>query len=73
MTGSLLHAAGLSELVAHDLADYDRRVRALVAAPQRLAAMRDQLARARTSGVLFNPAGFCRNLEAAFVALTARL
>ena len=73
VTGSLLHAAGLSELVAHDLADYDRRVRALVAAPQRLAAMRDQLARARTSGVLFNPAGFCRNLEAAFVALTARL
>jgi protein O-GlcNAc transferase len=71
VAGSLLHAAGLGELVAHDLADYDRRIRALVAAPQRLAAMREQLAHARTAGVLFNPAGFCRELEAAFLALRA--
>jgi predicted O-linked N-acetylglucosamine transferase (SPINDLY family) len=69
VAGGLLHASGLGELVAGDLADYDRRIRALVAAPHRLAAMRAQLARARTAGVLFNPAGFCRDLEAAFLAL----
>ncbi len=71
VAGALLHAAGLAELVACDLADYDRRIRALVAAPQRLVEAREQLLRARTAGVLFNPAGYCRALEAALVSLSA--
>jgi predicted O-linked N-acetylglucosamine transferase (SPINDLY family) len=69
VAGGLLHASGLGELVASDLADYDRRIRALVAAPHRLVALREQLAEARTAGVLFNPVGFCRALEADLLAL----
>ncbi|MEI6200425.1 MAG: tetratricopeptide repeat protein [Enhydrobacter sp.] len=72
MTGSLLHAAGLGELVADDILDYERRIRALVAAPQRLSALRGTLAMARSSGNLFDPSGFCRRLEAGFTMMVER-
>lgn len=72
VTGSLLHAAGLGELVADDLPDYERRIRALVAAPERLARMREILVRGRASGALLDPAGYCRRLETGFMMMHER-
>jgi predicted O-linked N-acetylglucosamine transferase (SPINDLY family) len=72
VTGSLLHAAGLGELIADDLPDYERRIRALVAAPERLARMREVLVRGRTSGALFDPVGYCRRLETGFMMMHER-
>jgi predicted O-linked N-acetylglucosamine transferase (SPINDLY family) len=72
LTSGIVSSAGLPELVARDLADYEARIRSLVAAPQRLGQMRETLARARTAGRLFNPDGFRRNLEAAFTIMYER-
>jgi protein O-GlcNAc transferase len=73
IAGGLLQAAGIGELVTASLADYEQRIRDLVAAPQRLAGLRKILARARSSGALFNAAGFCRELETAFSMVHERL
>ena len=72
IAGSLLQAAGLGELVADDLADYERKIRALVAAPPRLAEIRETLARTRSSGALFDPEGYCRLLETGFMMTRER-
>lgn len=72
VAGGLLHAAGLSDLVADDLPGYEAIVRALVASPKRLADSRSRLAAVRTDGALFDPAGFCRHLEAAFTTMYDR-
>lgn len=69
VAGSLLHAAGLPDFVATDLEDYGRKIRALVAAPRRLADARAQLAQVRTAGGLFDPEGFCRSLEATLASI----
>jgi len=63
---SLLRAVGLPDLVAGDLADYERRAVALARAPDRLGALRTQLERSRATAPLFDTAGFARGLEAAF-------
>jgi protein O-GlcNAc transferase len=72
LTSGILSSAGLAELVARDLADYEARIRDLVVAPQRLGEMREALARARSAGRLFNPDGFRRNLEEAFTIMHER-
>jgi predicted O-linked N-acetylglucosamine transferase (SPINDLY family) len=72
VASSILHAANLPELVTCDLASYEAQIRSLVAAPQRLIDIRETLARARSAGALFNPKGFCRNLEAAFEIMHQR-
>ncbi len=72
VAGSLLHAAGLDELVAADLPEYERKIRALVASPERQVELREILARVRSSGALFDPAGYCRWLETGFTMMNER-
>jgi predicted O-linked N-acetylglucosamine transferase (SPINDLY family) len=72
IAASLLHAAGLDELVTHSLASYEARALALAAAPARLAALRCGLAAARRTAPLFDAARYARNLEAAYARMWAR-
>jgi predicted O-linked N-acetylglucosamine transferase (SPINDLY family) len=69
MAGSLLHAAGMPELVTASLADYEALAHALAHAPPRVAALKATLARARDSCALFDTDRFRRHLEAAYVAM----
>ena len=70
--GSVLHAAGLPELVTTTLADYEKLAGDLATDPSRLQALRAKLDAARTSAPLFNTALFVRNLEAAYVTMLTR-
>ena len=72
MAGSLLHAAGLPELVTMSLAGYEATAQALAQDPERLASLRARLARERDSCALFDTARHCRNIEAAYVAMHER-
>ena len=69
---SLLRAVGLPELVTESLAQYEAAAIALARDPQRLAAIRVNLARNRNTEPLFDTAGFTRDLEAAFEAMWRR-
>ena len=66
---SLLHAAGLAELVAADLDEYERIAAALAQDRGRLATLRERLARQRATGALFDGAGYARDLEALFARM----
>jgi len=72
VAGSLLHAAGLPELVTTSVADYESLALALAREPARLQALRDRLAANRRSCALFDTARFCRHLEAAYVGMHER-
>jgi protein O-GlcNAc transferase len=72
MAGSLLQAVGLPELVTYSLEEYERRALELVTAPTRLGELRRQLEAARQSSPLFDTAGYCRNLEAAYEVMWER-
>lgn len=69
VAGSLLHAAGLPELVTGDQAGYEAL--ALRAATDRdwLRGLRERLAAGRVHSPLFDTDGFTRHLEAAFVSM----
>lgn len=60
---SLLHAAGLDELVAQDVAGYESLVLRLYRERQWLAEIRQRLADAKASAPLFDMPGFARDLE----------
>ena len=66
VAASLLTAIGLSELIAENLADYEKLALALAQDPARLAALKQKLAANRQSAPLFDAARFTRNLEAAY-------
>lgn len=66
MSASLLHAAGLPELVTTSLADYERLIVALARAPDRRLALRQRLAHNRLHCPLFDSARFARDLQALF-------
>jgi predicted O-linked N-acetylglucosamine transferase (SPINDLY family) len=66
VAGSLLHAAGLPELVTHSMADCERLVLELASTPAKLAELRSRLAAGRDSCALFDTPRFVRNLEQAF-------
>jgi protein O-GlcNAc transferase len=66
---SVLDAAGLPESAARSLADYEALALSVARAPDRLAALRAKLATARDSAALFDPSNYCRQLEAAYVAM----
>jgi protein O-GlcNAc transferase len=70
--GSLLAAAGLPELIAQSLADYERTALALARDPRKLAKMRERLAVNRTSSPLFDSVQTTRNLEAAYATMWGR-
>ncbi len=69
---SLVSAAGILELVAPTLREYEDRALAYAREPERLRSIRDRLARTRETSLLFDTTRFVRNLEAAFSAMHAR-
>jgi len=60
---SLLHTAGLPELIASSLDDYRARLHALATNPGALRAHRDHLERTRSGNPLFDTRGFARDWE----------
>jgi protein O-GlcNAc transferase len=69
VAASLLHAAGLPELVVPDLASYEETAVRLGQAGDELAVLRARLAANRLSCALFDTQRYARNLERAFDAL----
>jgi protein O-GlcNAc transferase len=66
VAGSLLHAAGLPELVTRSLAEYEARAFELVNDPRKLAAIKEKLACQRLASRLFDIERFTRNIELAY-------
>ena len=62
-SASIVHAAGLPDLVAGSAQDYYRLALALAAAPERLAQVRARLAADRMSCALFDSRRFTLDLE----------
>jgi predicted O-linked N-acetylglucosamine transferase (SPINDLY family) len=69
VAGSLLHAAGLPELITESLADYEALAIALAQSPARLAGLRARLAVQREHCALLDADGFTRHLEAIYTAM----
>lgn len=69
VAASLLHAAGLPELVLQDGASYERTAVALAHDPRRMAELRAKLAANLATAPLFDTARFARGLEEAYAAL----
>jgi predicted O-linked N-acetylglucosamine transferase (SPINDLY family) len=72
MSGSLLHAVGLPELVTHTLPDYERLACELARSPRQLAELRAVLAQRKLSSPLFDTDRFRRHLEAAYLIMNER-
>lgn len=70
MAGSLLHAAGLPELVAPSEAAYEDLAVQLASQPDLLAALKNRLKSQRDTCALFDTPRFVRNLEDALIATT---
>jgi protein O-GlcNAc transferase len=66
---SLLHAAGLPELVTHSLREYETLALELVTEPSRLQAIRRKLAANRLACPLFDTERFRRHIEAAYAIM----
>jgi predicted O-linked N-acetylglucosamine transferase (SPINDLY family) len=73
VAGSLLNAAGLPELVAADLSEYEAMALRLASDPQALARVRSRLAHNIRQAPLFDIERFRRHLEGAYFAMHARL
>jgi protein O-GlcNAc transferase len=69
VAGSLLHAAGMPELVTDTLAAYETKARYLVTHQEELQALREKLQRTRGTMPLFDTERFARNLESAYHAM----
>jgi protein O-GlcNAc transferase len=69
VAGSLLHAAGIPELVTSSLADYEALALQLARDPQRLARLKAQLIATQPTNALCDADAFCRNLEAIYTAM----
>ncbi|AWW73639.1 hypothetical protein CD351_04260 [Erythrobacter sp. KY5] len=63
VAASVLHAAGLGELVTHSDAEYEALIIALAKDRARLTAIRETLARNRTSEPFFDTRGYTRHFE----------
>lgn len=72
VAGSLLHAAGLPELVTHDLDAYERLALALGRDAPRLARLRARLAGLRAGAPLFDVPRYTRDLEALYATMWQR-
>jgi protein O-GlcNAc transferase len=66
---SMLRAAGLPELIASDLAEYERLALGLAQEPARLAAIKARLAAGVGRCALFDTTRFARHLEAAYLEM----
>jgi len=69
VAASLLNAIGLPELVTHNLSDYEALALRLATDPAALKAVREKLARNRTTHPLFDTDRFRRNIEAAYLRM----
>ncbi len=69
VAGSLLHAIGLPELIAHTLEEYEQIALRLVTTPALLADIKARIAANQATYPLFDTEAFCRNLEAAYIAM----
>ena len=72
VAGSLLHAIGLPELIAHSLEDYEALALKLARDASVLSVIRAKLQQNRGTAALFDTARYARNLEAAFTAMHER-
>ena len=72
MAASLLTAVDLQELIASDLQRYEELAVALALNTERLQAIRERLARNRSTTSLFNGKTLARNMEAAFRQMVER-
>jgi len=72
VAGSLLHAAGMDELVTTSLVDYERLALALARDPARLHAIKAKLTRNRDTQPLFDAPRFSRHLESAYTMMWER-
>jgi len=72
VAASLLHAAGLPELVTDSIEDYEALALELARSPERLAALRQRLRDTRLQVPLFDTPRFTRYLESAFEAMHER-
>ncbi len=72
VAGSLLTAVGLPELITGSLAEYEALALQLARDPQRLAVLRQKLARNRTTYPLFDTDRFTRHMEAAYTTMWER-
>ena len=72
VAASLLHAAGLPDCIALDVAGYEALARGLARDPERLARLRGRVGHARSSSALFDSRRTTRQLEAAFSQMHAR-
>jgi predicted O-linked N-acetylglucosamine transferase (SPINDLY family) len=66
VAGSLLHAAGLPELITSSLADYESLALKLAREPGALQALKDKLQTTRDNMPLFDMPTFARKLEQAY-------
>jgi protein O-GlcNAc transferase len=69
---SLLRAAGLPELIASSLEDYEMLALKLAQQPALLAPFRERLEAGRSTSPLFDTARFTRHLEAAYTGIWER-
>ncbi len=69
VAASQLTSAGMPELIARSIAEYEAIAVRLAHNAAELAALRERLARNRTSCALFDTPAFVRDLEAAFVQM----
>jgi len=72
MSAGIVRAAGLPELVVADRAAYEAAALRLATQPEALAAVREQLARNRTTCSLFDTARRVRELDRAFAMMWQR-
>lgn len=66
VAGSLLQAAGLTELITETPEEYEQKAVQLAADPQKLAALRQHLVENRSTLPLFDTPAFTRRLEQAY-------
>jgi protein O-GlcNAc transferase len=72
VAASLLDALGLSELITHNLADYEALALHMARNPVDLALIKAKLSTNRLSMPLFDTNRYCRNLEAAYIGMWER-
>ena len=72
VAASLLHAMGLSELIAGSPGEYEDLAFALATQPEKLLAVRQRLLAQRTTSALFDSERFVRHLEDAYAQVWGR-
>ena len=72
VAGSMLTALGMEELIAGNLSEYEALALGLARSPERLAAVREKLARNRAQTPLFDTERLCRHIEDAYTIMWDR-